>query len=149
MSSVERKLRDYLLMMKSHRFVDHEKNAISLSLLNQVGSAHDNMAFIKSTLELNHLPTVPDSSSSHHRNHHSTTNKTDIQSTSISFHQINYHVGSQKRNSYLHRFQRKIFPCCKSSSSKQILFDVNGAFTSGMNAILGKKSVFIDSYLIQ
>ena len=44
----------------------------------------------------------------------------------LSFHNINYTVGGTRSN-----------PCCKRKEGKQILHDVSGVFTVGMNAIMG------------
>jgi ATP-binding cassette subfamily G (WHITE) protein 2 len=106
--------------MKTHPLDDDEKENIVLSLLQQVGSVHDNIAFVEPT-------------ASELTNHHSqitTSNRINPQSITISFHEINYHVGDKTK--------RKIFSCCKSKPSKQILFNVTGGFSPGMNAILGK-----------
>ena len=124
-------------MEPNDRFLDEKQKAIRASLLDRVGSAHDNMAFNRSTIELNQIPTIPDSLPPVVTSSHQTTAKDPIASTSIAFHHINYHVGSQQKTSAFQRVRQKIFPCCKPSPSKQILYDVNGAFTFGMNAILG------------
>ncbi|CAF1440836.1 unnamed protein product [Rotaria magnacalcarata] len=50
------------------------------------------------------------------------------QSSTISFHSINYTIGTQK-SSYSLPFMKM--------QHKQILYDINGVFKSGMNAILG------------
>jgi hypothetical protein len=98
--------------MKTHPLDDDEKENIVLSLLRQVGSVHDNIEFVESTpSEL-------------------TNNRTNPQIISISFHEINYYIGQKTK--------RKIFRCCKSKPRKQILYNISGGFSPGMNAILGK-----------
>jgi hypothetical protein len=119
--------RDILAKMKTHPLVvDDDKENIVHSLLRQVGSVHDNIAFVESIpseLTKNITSTLSQNLSS--------------QTMSISFHQINYKIGGRTKNQCCHRYQRKIFPCCKPKPSKQILSNVSGAFAPGMNAILG------------
>ncbi len=55
----------------------------------------------------------------------------------LSFHNINYSVGT-KADSSEQGVKSSIIPCCRSQQAKQILFNVSGQFTNGMNAILGK-----------
>ncbi len=101
-------------MMKTHPLIENEKESIALSLLRQVGSCHDNIAFIDSIqLELTHCDSIIHPP------------------ISISFHEINYYVGQKPR-------RKRIFPCCKLKPRKQILYNITGGFSSGMNAILGK-----------
>ncbi|CAF1110345.1 unnamed protein product [Adineta ricciae] len=60
----------------------------------------------------------------------------------ISYEKINYLVDQTKDNG------NRLFSFGKSKSKKQILFDLSGVFTTGMNAILGPtgcgKSTFLD-----
>jgi ATP-binding cassette subfamily G (WHITE) protein 2 len=115
--------------MKRHPLGDDEKENIVLCLLRQVGSVHDNIAFTESIpSELTNHQHIPSTDNLHDQI--TTTNRIDPQSITISFHEINYHVGQKTK--------RKIFPCCKSKTNKQILFNVTGGFSPGMNAILGK-----------
>jgi ABC-type bacteriocin/lantibiotic exporter with double-glycine peptidase domain len=99
--------------MKTHPLGNDEKENIVLSLLEQVGSVHDNIAFVES---------IP-SELTNHQNLH-------FQSITISFHEINYYVNDKTK--------QKIFSCYKSKPTKQILFNITGGFSPGMNAILGK-----------
>ncbi|UJR24857.1 hypothetical protein I4U23_006226 [Adineta vaga] len=101
--------------MRTHPLADDdEKDNIVLSLLRQVGSVHDNNAFVESNpLELEN------SSSSNQFNNTS-------QTITISFHDINFYVQ-----------ENKIFSCGKLQLKRQILSNVNGEFSPGMNAILG------------
>ncbi|CAF1445398.1 unnamed protein product [Adineta steineri] len=95
--------------MKRHPLADEEKENIVLSLLRQVGSVHDNIGFIESIpSELTPIPLF-----NSFQSHISTINS---QLISISFHEINYFIGQSK---------------------KQILRNVSGGFSPGMNAILG------------
>ncbi len=55
----------------------------------------------------------------------------------LSFHNINYIVGA-KIESSKQDIKSSTIPLFKSQESKQILFDISGQFTNGMNAILGK-----------
>jgi hypothetical protein len=59
-----------------------------------------------------------------------------FKSATISFEKINYTVGQTTNLKYHHKW-KKIFSCCKQTLNKQILFDLSGIFTPGMNAILG------------
>lgn len=116
--------------MKTHPLADDEKENIVLSLLRQVGSVHDNIAFVDSlTSELTNISLL-DNLNSQISTINFTTNRNNLQSISISFHDINYYIGQIKKS--------KIFPCCKSKPRKQILCNVSGGFSPGMNAILGK-----------
>jgi hypothetical protein len=65
--------------------------------------------------------------------------KSEFTRVTISFYNINYIIGDEriKTNQYL-LWQTKIFPCWKPIPSKQILTNVSGIFTPGMNAILGR-----------
>ena len=57
----------------------------------------------------------------------------------LSFHNINYIVGGTSRNPA----RRKLYPSCmRPQLGKQILRDVSGFFTVGMNAIMGKNVLF-------
>ena len=55
----------------------------------------------------------------------------------LSFHNINYSVRARADS---------IIPFCRSQEAKQILFNVSGQFTNGMNAILGKISFLLKLY---
>ncbi|CAF4503137.1 unnamed protein product [Rotaria socialis] len=62
---------------------------------------------------------------------------TTVSSTgTISFHNINYTVGTKAR-SHKRRSKCLTLPFFKVTEQKQILFDVSGRFMNGMNAILG------------
>jgi hypothetical protein len=86
--------------------------------------------------------TITESNSNNHQDELTSTNKEDQQSieislydsefkpVTISFYNINYTIGHQT-------VKRETFPCCRSIPRKQVLSDVSGIFTSGMNAILG------------
>ncbi|CAF2130654.1 unnamed protein product [Rotaria magnacalcarata] len=54
----------------------------------------------------------------------------------LSFHDINYFIGSKIKPSK-HRLKLPSLPCLKSQEYKQILFNISGRFSNGMNAILG------------
>lgn len=108
----------HLVKMKTHPLHDGEKENIVLSLLQQVGSVHDNMAFVESTpVELTNTQI-------------STIDGINSQSISISFHEINYYVNQKTKTT--------IFSCCKTKPKKQLLHNISGGFSPGMNAILGK-----------
>lgn len=65
-------------------------------------------------------------------------NKSEFKSVTISFDRINYTIADQKGGyKMLSRWQTKIFPGWKRTPRKQILTNVSGVFTPGMNAILG------------
>jgi hypothetical protein len=60
----------------------------------------------------------------------------------LSFHNINYLVGgtgATPTSKICH------LPCIKPKPARQILYDVSGVFTTGMNAIMGKKKSFSSS----
>ena len=116
--------------MKTHPLVDDEKENIVLSLLRQVGSVHDNIAFIESIpSEFTNQQNLP------------LSNNLNSQLITISFHDINYQVNQTSKG--------KIFSCCKTKPRKQILFNVSGGFSPGMNAILGNYvGLFLSIYLI-
>jgi hypothetical protein len=65
-------------------------------------------------------------------------NKIQFKPITISFCNINYIIGNEtiKNKQCLH-WQTELFPFWKSIPTKQILSDVSGIFTPGMNAILG------------
>lgn len=61
----------------------------------------------------------------------------------ISFQNINYVIGNEdiaKEKSF--QWPTKTFPFWRSTPPKQILTNISGIFTSGMNAILGKSFFF-------
>ena len=71
------------------------------------------------------------SSTDHHMNMSNSEEISDI----LSFHNINYIVDTRKE---LDETQSSPgMNCCKSKEPKQILFNVSGRFTTGLNAILG------------
>jgi hypothetical protein len=112
--------------MKTHPLVENEKecDGIVLSLLRQVGSCHDNIAF---------ADPIPSELANPDNNIHppiSTVDRNNTPLISISFYEINYHVGKKPR--------RRIFRCCKPKPRKQLLHNITGGFSPGMNAILGK-----------
>jgi len=116
--------------MKTHPLADDGKENIVLPLLQQVGSVHDNIAFVESTpseLINNQTTSIPPVNLN---TQISTINGTNPQSKSISFHEINYSIGQKTK--------RTIFRCCKPKPRKQILYNISGGFSPGMNAILGK-----------
>lgn len=103
--------------MRSRSLVNEENQNIALSLLQEVGSAHDNMAFVDT------LPSIQ-------QNEISTTTERNLQENLlISFQDINFYSNSNSK--------AKCFRCWKSKPRKQILFNLTGGFSSGMNAILG------------
>jgi len=59
-----------------------------------------------------------------------------LKSMTISFEKINYTIGETK-NIKSYQKWKNIFSSCKRTLNKQILFDLSGIFTPGMNAILG------------
>jgi hypothetical protein len=61
-------------------------------------------------------------------------------SGTVSFHNINYIVGGSLTNG---QKKKCSLPCIKPKSGKQILYNVSGIFTPGMNAIMGKKQWII------
>ena len=60
-----------------------------------------------------------------------------LKTMSISYEKINYSIDEIKVSEYCHKWQR-IFSCSKTTTTKQILFNLSGIFTIGMNAILGR-----------
>ncbi|CAF0761120.1 unnamed protein product [Rotaria sp. Silwood1] len=119
--------------METHKLVDdEEKRNIGLSLFRQVGSVHDNIAFdesIPSDVSNNENISFSNNYNNQISNLNLNTNRTNSQSISISFHELNYEID--------HIEKRKLFSYCKLKSRKQILFNLSGSFSSGMNAILG------------
>jgi hypothetical protein len=113
--------------MKTHLLVDDEKESIVLSLLRQVGSVHDNIAFVES---------IPSELTNNQITLHPPDNF-NSQAISILFHEINYHIDQKTKG-------------CKSKPRKQILYNISGGFSPGMNAILGKYiiRIFLSIYLI-
>ena len=107
--------------MKTYSFVDSEKENVVLSLLGQMGSAHDNLAFVQSI----QAELINNDKTS------STIDKKKSPMISISFHQINYHISQ------------------KSRLRKQILHDITGGFSPGMNAILGKSIKFHQRIIVR
>lgn len=66
------------------------------------------------------------------------TNQQEFLPTTITFSNINYTIGNEKFQSRkLHPWNANVLPFWKSTLHKQILTDVSGIFTPGMNAILG------------
>ena len=60
-------------------------------------------------------------------------------SGTLSFHNINYIIGETSK----HSSRRKLYPSfMRPQSGKQILHDVSGVFTAGMNAIMGENPYF-------
>lgn len=86
-------------------------SSINVSLLEQIGSAQENLNETSvrrfDSFEAENRP------------------------ASIVFRRVNYHVYDKKQ----HRFSTRFIG--RGSSTKQILFNVNGHFAPGMNAILG------------
>jgi hypothetical protein len=56
----------------------------------------------------------------------------------LSFHNIDYIVGGRGTNP---KSKCCSLPCIKPKPGRQILFDVSGVFTTGMNAIMGKNEL--------
>jgi hypothetical protein len=74
--------------------------------------------------------------------------KTEFKPITISFDNINYIIGEKKvENKEYFKWKSKIFPFCKPIPMKQILTDVSGIFTPGMNAILGIFIIYSNFYL--
>ncbi|CAF0761647.1 unnamed protein product [Rotaria sp. Silwood1] len=76
-------------------------------------------------------------------------NQNEFELVTISFYNINYIIGNKTvKNKSSTRWRTKIFPFWNPIPSKQILTDVSGVFTPGMNAILGPtgcgKSTLLD-----
>ncbi|CAF4264864.1 unnamed protein product, partial [Rotaria sordida] len=76
-------------------------------------------------------------------------NTNEFELITISFYNINYIIGNNRIiNKLSTRFQTKTFQFWKPIPSKQILTNVSGIFTPGMNAILGPtgcgKSTLLD-----
>ncbi|CAF2508741.1 unnamed protein product [Rotaria sp. Silwood2] len=116
--------------METHKLVDDKKENIVLSLFRQVGSVHDNIAFVESTpSDLSINQNIRFSNNLNSQISKINLNRNNSQSISISFHELNYEIGHIKK--------RKIFSCCKLKPRKQILFNISGSFSTGMNAILG------------
>lgn len=67
-------------------------------------------------------------------------------SNTLSFHNINYIVNTSVESDEM-LFSRQFMGYCRRKEQKQILFNVSGRFTRGLNAILGKLNC-IFSYLI-
>ena len=73
-----------------------------------------------------------------HNSVNMTTNQQEFLPTTITFSNINYTVGNEKLQSkILPPWSVNVLPFWKSTLHKQILTDVSGIFTPGMNAILG------------
>jgi hypothetical protein len=53
----------------------------------------------------------------------------------LSFHGLSYEVGGRSKNG---RCKNLYAPCIPSKTGKQIIDDVSGIFSTGLNAILGK-----------
>lgn len=58
----------------------------------------------------------------------------------LSFHNIDYIVGGRKTNP---KSKCCSLPCIKQKPGRQILFDISGVFTTGLNAIMGKNKKLI------
>lgn len=116
--------------MKTHHLGDDEKENIVLSLFRQVGSVHDNMAFVDTTpiQSNNNNQNVSHSSDTFNNQISTTTDRINSQIISISFHDINYYIKEKRKQ------------------KKQILYNISGGFSPGMNAILGK--YFLDIIFI-
>jgi hypothetical protein len=56
----------------------------------------------------------------------------------LSFYNIDYFVGGTGTNS---KTKSCSLPCIKREPVRQILYDVSGIFTTGMNAIMGKNKI--------
>jgi hypothetical protein len=59
-----------------------------------------------------------------------------LKSMTISFDKINYTINQITTMKSYHKW-KNMFSCYKQTLNKQILFDLSGVFTPGMNAILG------------
>lgn len=66
-----------------------------------------------------------------------------LKSMIISFDKINYTIGQTTNIKSYHKW-KNMFSICKQTLNKQILFNLSGVFTPGMNAILGICFIFID-----
>ncbi len=61
----------------------------------------------------------------------------DDAAAALSFHKINYSIG-RKMELNKRRVKCPSLPCLKPEEHRQILLNVSGRFSKGMNAILGK-----------
>jgi hypothetical protein len=61
----------------------------------------------------------------------------DDAAATLSFHKINYSTG-RKMESNKRQIKCPSLPCLKPEEHRQILLNVSGRFSKGMNAILGK-----------
>jgi hypothetical protein len=61
----------------------------------------------------------------------------DDAAATLSFHDVNYIIGGQIESTR-RRIKRPTLRCFKSAAQKQILFNISGKFSNGMNAILGE-----------
>ncbi|CAF3299285.1 unnamed protein product [Rotaria socialis] len=131
---------------------DEQENIVS-PLLQTKLPVHNNSVIIESTLL--------DSNVDHHQYNlfvstkqvkspiENLSNNNDFKSATISFDNINYTIGDKAIKGALNtRWTAGIFPFWKPIPKKQILTNVSGIFTPGMNALLGPtgcgKSTLLD-----
>ena len=100
----------------------------------------------QTNIDVPEIPTSTENENVHRRSsslyHQQRVSRTSMGLSSpgtLSFYNINYTVGGTRINSKCKNF----YPhCMKPKEGKQILYDVSGVFTSGMNAIMGKNLLF-------
>ena len=129
-----------------------EKDSVVVPLLKTSTSVYNGSGMSQSTLA--------DSDEQHHHHHHPaydlivkkkeidksieiSLDKREFKPATISFDHINYIIGSENvKNRQSCSWQTEAYPFWKAIPSKQILTDVSGIFTPGMNAILGMFSIY-------
>jgi hypothetical protein len=110
--------------------VGNEKKDIISPLLSQKTHEHDDAITIDSSTSHSVLPI----NKTQMNGTHVIPFDADLyKSITISFEKINYTIGQTTNNKYC----QNVFSCWKQTPNKQILFDLSGFFTPGMNAILG------------
>lgn len=114
--------------MTTEMCVNDEKKDISSPLLTQLTRVDNEIIEIKSDL--------PDKDSKMNGTHIIPLDENMLKSMTISFENINYTINQGTTIKYFQEW-KKIFSSCQQISNKQILFDLSGYFTPGMNAILG------------
>jgi hypothetical protein len=113
--------------------VNDEKKDIVSPLINgvthidteliEIGSSNHNQCILSAdNQKLNGTHTIP-------------VDENVLELMTISFEKVNYTIGQTNNDKYYK--WKNIFSTCKETSNKQILFDLSGIFTPGMNAILG------------
>lgn len=119
--------------------INAEEQCIMSPLLTRLTHTDNETVDIElSKSNLNHVKSISSvNTSTNNRTYVTSLNEHVFKTTALSFDKINYTIDQVKNIKKYHNW-KQIFSCSQQTTTRQILFDLSGIFTSGMNAILGR-----------